>query len=247
MKIIDKFKDFYDWVGPAIYGIDDNVIYDRRKKSYYFGDQDYFNALILPKERKKENFDIPYIEDIFLKNIFNNVFSNSKGIAYDSLSAQAVPFHVSPFYNKEYKEGVCYAFFLLEAGTDHYYFEIKLDNNNKDVTACLIDKKEHCKHLSKAPLALINIVSRGYYIPKNKGNLDGTVFFIPNPKIMLDNPFLAGSIFVKHLNAEDIWNAVYSWLSSKNEKEITDDRTDKLKIESAGFDSKRSFRPKMKK
>lgn len=42
--------------------------------------------------------------------------------------------------------------------------------------------------------------------------------------------------------AEEIWQELYSFLSSKYDKGIIDNRTDIQKLESAGFDKKSSFR-----
>ena len=61
MKIIDKKKDYYDYLS-GIYGIDDKVVYDRRgavvlnsEKSLLNGMDDYFSQKIL-------FFDKPLIE-----------------------------------------------------------------------------------------------------------------------------------------------------------------------------------------
>jgi hypothetical protein len=41
---------------------------------------------------------------------------------------------------------------------------------------------------------------------------------------------------------EEIFKALYAYLSSLNDKDIVDNRTDVQKAESAGFDRKTSFR-----
>jgi hypothetical protein len=48
------------------------------------------------------------------------------------------------------------------------------------------------------------------------------------------------------LNAEDIYNAIEEWLSHKKDDVVHDSMTDKEKIVSHGFDTKESFRGKIK-
>lgn len=50
--------------------------------------------------------------------------------------------------------------------------------------------------------------------------------------------------FFRVMSAHDVYVAIFDWLGK--EKDIIDNRSDDLKIEGAGFDTKRSFRPQMK-
>lgn len=57
------------------------------------------------------------------------------------------------------------------------------------------------------------------------------------------NPILATfPVVPKFIPATTVWEEVYNFISSKYDTPITDTRTEKQKIESAGFDSKTSFR-----
>jgi hypothetical protein len=59
---------------------------------------------------------------------------------------------------------------------------------------------------------------------------------------ILENPILDGSKFVSFLNPEQVYLDIYSYISRRNEKEITDNRTNDEKIVCNGFDRKASFR-----
>lgn len=55
-------------------------------------------------------------------------------------------------------------------------------------------------------------------------------------------PKLIDYKFNKILSAEDIYQKIYDWLSNKNNENVIDNRTDKEKILTNGFDLKTSFR-----
>lgn len=56
------------------------------------------------------------------------------------------------------------------------------------------------------------------------------------------NPVFIGTWVPKIIPADAVWIFVYEYLSSLNDKDFVDTRTDKMKIESYGFDNKTSFR-----
>jgi hypothetical protein len=63
-----------------------------------------------------------------------------------------------------------------------------------------------------------------------------------NPIKAVENPVLMNSKITKLLNPEEIYLAIYSYISARNEKDIKDSRTNDEKIMSNGFDTKTSFR-----
>lgn len=58
----------------------------------------------------------------------------------------------------------------------------------------------------------------------------------------IPNPILKGTPLAAIIPAQDIYDALSSYISSLNDIEVVDTRTDAQKAESAGFDSKTSFR-----
>lgn len=58
----------------------------------------------------------------------------------------------------------------------------------------------------------------------------------------IPNPIIQGTPIASLIPAHEIYNSLYAYLSSLNDIEIIDNRTDIEKAESAGFDSKTSFR-----
>jgi hypothetical protein len=87
-------------------------------------------------------------------------------------------------------------------------------------------KKDEKK--SKVPLFIGKLNFR-YYDVKDK--IDG-----------IDNPILVDTWIPKFISANDMWNMLYEYISSLNDKEFTDSRTNDQHIESHGFDKKISFR-----
>lgn len=224
MKIIDKKKDYYDYLS-GIYGIDDKVVYDRRgsvvlnsEKSLLNGMDDYFSQKILI-------LDKPLIEKQYweLKSILK---LREAGAMQHS-------------WGRTWKEGMVYHF-VLEVGSTHYRFEVERwveEGNREDahVEYRLIDTlRDVGKRYSETPMCIMPcqvVYLRWSHEEQWK----------PMKK-RVENPILAGTFIPKVISPSEIWSALYEYLSSLNDKPIIDTRSDIQKIESAGFDRKTSFR-----
>lgn len=128
---------------------------------------------------------------------------------------------------------------LLEVGTVHYYlmFERYLSDDVVMIDWTILEKREEQNHYGAAPMSFFLGGEVGYYhshSPRDK--------FDFKRADVISNPILKGTFIASSIPAEEIFKALYAYLSSLNDKDIVDNRTDIQKAESAGFDRKTSFR-----
>ena len=215
MKIIDKRKDYYDYL-VGTYGLDSDIVFDRRESitlnsEFWFNNQ-YPNIgaklpdtlSSLPQKRKEPilcndnkipifGLDIRLTLSIgkFTYNILLDRYVEEDGKTIGGSN------HIIGIYNRDDKEKYPISFILGRGSVyggnlaGHYH------------------KIEHGQ-------------LQGYYA--------------------IDNVILNGTWITKLFPATVVWEDVYDFLSSQKDKEIIDTRTDKEKIISAGFDTKTSFR-----
>lgn len=217
MKIIDTKKDYYDYLS-GIYGEDSLAVYDRRGSVAWKNYQDKFSIFVDPTRIKEDEF-------------------------------------IPPKYFR-WRAGANNFFLCLEAGKKQFIIKEIRELRKSDAGQVTIQKSlfgirevEH-KH-AEAPLALFEC---------DYGQLwrDREVFFPEKVRYwaemtkyrrhalkeepLVENPILIDSFIPQLIPAEDIWHALYEYIMSLNDKEIKDTRPDALKLESAGFDKKTSFR-----
>jgi hypothetical protein len=204
MKIISKYKDYYDYLSD-IYGVDPKLVLDRRADIIKLD-------LSLYHEEKILIYLCDYVYEGFCYNgkvYFQddvNQFSKEKNI-----------------YSKSY-----------DSWYRNYYH---------------LPNIEHVSILIKNEKSYINIAIEAYKDPK-KLNVKNDC-----PIIIQIGETFYNYISLKSLNINtiigenDMYNMLSSWISKKvsASENYVDDRSDKLKLESKGFDNKRSFRPKSKK
>lgn len=223
MKIIDNKKDYYDYL-QGIIGMDEKVVYDRRG-SIVIGSSEYYN------------FDYPYGYDLFFsKKPFKCDKPKVKKALWDSAKYD---FKNSKFnigwkrgHKEQIEEGSIYYLFL-EAGYHQFVFEVERyldDEGNVKIDASVVDSKTVSKKDKKSDEPL--------YI--------GEMYFGYSPKYRINNevvnPILINTWIPKFIPSEDMWDMLYEYISSLNDKEFVDTRTNDQHIESHGFDKKISFR-----
>jgi len=220
MLIIDSKKDFYDYL-QGVLGRDEKVVYDRRG-STVVGPSDCYV------------FGYPMDYDLYFSN---------KPFRCDEPKKRIKGWHSKKYeyrknkwghfkYNNYIEEGSIY-FLMLEVGYYQFIFEVEryLDkdgNLKKDIS--LVEKKMVDKNDKKTdkPMCICRIDYE--YIQK----------YDISKKII--NPILKNTWIPKFIPAQDMWNMLYEYISSLNDKEFTDTRTNEQHIESHGFDKKISFR-----
>lgn len=216
MKILTprKNKDYYDYL-TGIYGIDEKVVYDRRQFAILSRlDHPIFTPKKLEKDAPKKEVPIWMRED------------------------KKIP---------EYKGTIFEC--MLEVGLRWYFFEVEryLDSNSK---VCIdwkfVKEKEITKQqrVGTYPITFFTSYhSYGYY-GWNSGLTEDERYHKIEVKEdnSISNPILTGTPIPAFIKAEEIYNLLSTYLSSLNDVEIIDTRSDIQKAESAGFDRKTSFR-----
>lgn len=232
MKIITKIKDYYDYM-QSVYGIDELVVYDRRvceplnthRQGGEYGEE-WFGENKFPWDKPKQSI---------------RYYSTQSIITKINREQNKLPFQK----NKTIQEGRI-EHFILEIGYFQYLFEIERyidDNDELVLNYHLIETRrvEKNKRMSDAPMSIAKAETRyGFFFYK-----EPQWEFRENS--VVKNPILINTWIPKLVSPNDVWEHLYEYISSLNDKEIVDSRTNNEHIESNGFDKKTSFRGKVKK
>lgn len=220
MKIIDRNKDYYDYLS-GIYGIDELVVFDRRENFVLQSDTSDFPY----KDWEFIFFDKRIDEDNPRKKNRNYWFKNGKFHRKDNLAGE--------FY-----------FFVLEAGLTRFYFSVERfldEKGNVQIERKLILTNQIIRKSDEFPLILYVCEKPYYYQIDEIKPEDFKIRF--NKKIV--NPILKDNFISKQILPETVWKEIYNYLATKS-PEITDNRNDIERLESKGFDKKSSFRHPLK-
>jgi len=242
MKIISKFKDFYDYK-VAKYGVDEKLIYTRVTKNFRNSPRifsinktqpDYNNKILFvgdkivlifkTEEKLYTQFDLKDIELLKAKNSNVRVKNFSyymKDFEITFLDGNTI--FVNSFINIDLYD-------LLKMNRRTFYnFFIK---NKKD----FFDMDEENNFFNE-PIVLIEFLENVTDHDNRRSTLVYKKTYNPNLSqlgIYFDEDF--------------IWQSLVEFLSNKrSEKEISPEVSNENKILSKGFDLKTSFRPNMKK
>ena len=251
MKIISKFKDFYDYK-VVKYGVDEKLVYNR--KTYY----DYYKILhinILTDENgrvSEEDFNNNLKENIkyFKHNNYNKVLIVGEKIVHLFFTENKVYTHFD-IKNPEKIADHIYKYWAYYTDTkeiifnDGKKFEFFITFNDIWNDLFSYDRKRFLSYLNilknniifNEPMILIEYV----------GKVDKKTIRYPNSIYKITcNPNL--SQMGIYFDEDFIWQSLVEFLSNKrSEKEITPEVSNENKILSKGFDLKTSFRPNMKK
>lgn len=130
---------------------------------------------------------------------------------------------------------------LLEVGLKWYFFKVERyldDSFHVCIDWNLVKTKEISKnqHLGNAPMSFFKAYGDYSFL------LRDTVDIRFDNKDVISNPILAGTPITSFIAPEEVYNELYAYISSLNDVNVIDNRTDIQKAESAGFDRKTSFR-----
>ena len=217
MKIISKFKDYYDYK-VAEYGIDENLIYDRRNGTIVDRQR------ISPEESNLALYSTLYVgsEVVHLFITQNKIYTHfdlvdieRKKRRYYFFDGYCLKFRDGRQY--EYKSNLWLGYFSDTA-------DFIRENNGFHIR-----EETHLswEELSKIPLLLIT----SDYRTKNR-----KVYITPTLQEL-----------GVYIDPDFVWQHIVQYLSDlKTQAEQSPELPNELKIDSKGFDKKRSFRPKMK-
>ena len=241
MKIISKFKDFYDYK-VAKYGMDEKLVYTR--KTYC----EYFESFVIDvytasddriseenfNKNLKENFEyfkgINFHKILILGEKLIHLFFTENGVYthFDAKKLDVSKGTYQSYYSKEitFNDGRNF-----EITTDFGWNKLFSYDRKKFFSSMRIDKSDI---ILNEPMLLIELIgtsksSRYLYTYK----------FTYNPNL---------SKIGVYIDEDFIWQSLVEFLSNKrSEKEISPEVSNENKILSKGFDLKTSFRPNMKK
>lgn len=216
MKIIDNKKDYYDHLS-GVWGIDPLAVYDRRGSIPY---SQYRDRFFLFNDTARRGSDVP----------------------------------LSPRQQRLGRVAGRH-YLCLEAGRRQFILKVERESVKEDpdkvrLTRTLLGVRDVERKHAQTPLALF-ACDFLYLFPDALSRPDSVRYWREkdwffrawgDTEPLVENPILEGSFIVPLIPAEDIWQPLYEYILSLNEKDITDDRPDALKAESAGFDVKTSFR-----
>ena len=243
MKIISKFKDFYDYK-VAKYGVDEKLVYTRKTYCEYFksfvinvytGSDDRISEENFNKNLK-ENFEyfkgINFHKILILGEKLIHLFFTENGVYthFDAKKLDVSKGTYQSYYSKEitFNDGRNF-----EITTDFGYAWDKLFSydRKKLFSSMRIDKSDI---IFNEPMILIE------YFGESHVKYHRSLYkFTYNPNL---------SQMGVYIDEDFIWQSLVDFLSNKrSEKEISPEVSNENKILSKGFDLKTSFRPNMKK
>lgn len=258
MRIIDKKKDYYDYLA-GVWGIDGHITYDRRNSTrlvnktadiiderYPMG---YGNIFCTWKNGKNPDFVNSYAYD------WDNGHEN-RGWAYRKWGVGYQPEKSGQFpdaYNVKSN------FFGLVIGSVAYVFIVYRVLQNKDDKEVKIVPRlmrkftfDRSRTKSKAPILIGELTYNTLDIPWNLIHRKDDAYYEIIAKIgyiapdkygdYKENPILEGTWIPSMIPATEVWNNITDYLLSIKEPPIVDNRTDIQHLESHGFDKKTSFR-----
>lgn len=219
MKILDKCKEFYDYV-VSIYGIDNDIILDRRDSI----DRYFYSG---------SNWSI----------IANNIVKN---IMYYVLEIGNTQYLFKTIYEGDsvWHQHLISIELVKIIESDKQIIEYQLDNW-KDQTIINHYKKKREDISHNSPTNFYYVLSTLELDIRHKHVTLESLSFqqLSNCAIQNNkNLYVNLTPFAKYLDPVTVYNQIYNFLLSKKDKKIVDSRTDVQKLESAGFDRKTSFR-----
>ena len=246
MKIISKFKDFYDYK-VAKYGVDEKLVYTRKTYCEYYkkfvidvytGSDNRISEENFNKNLK-ENFEysqgINFHKILFIGEKLIHLFFTENGVYthFDAKNLDVSKGKYQSYYSKEITFNDERNF---EIYTDFGYAWDKLFSydRKKLFSSMKIDKSDI---ILNEPMLLIEYFGESY--DKNLKYHSSAYKFTYNPNL---------SQMGVYIDENFIWQSLVEFLSNKrSEKEISPEVSNENKILSKGFDLKTSFRPNMKK
>ena len=220
MKIISKFKDFYDF-NVAKYGVDPILIFDRRAR------EDLPAPKSLPAPPPEEHGMGVTLSWLYVGNAKVALFNSGERV-YSALDIASVDAWGDVCFQDGCEYAVCYHDYL-HGNSDDYFAD----------DAAQERLREPLRPYRDIPLLLVyyaeNTATRG-----RGGFSNLKTAYAANPQL---------STLGVYLDPDFVWQKIVEYLSLlKSEAEARPEPiADDLKIVSKGFDNKRSFRPKMKK
>jgi len=229
MRIIDKEKDFYDYI-YGFNGVDNDIVFDRRLYRDLNYDVEYKYRISSNIERSCKPFN-------------DAIILNNKGKVFWACEVLkcGYTYYLFIVYYLESDGPRCYECYAR-------LWDKVYDRDNKLFKGIATDAPLVAFNLSDGRAFKqddydvicnkFDIIERPYY----KFNECEHFSFPKDKRDFKYNPLLKDTYFSKFIDPKEIWDNIYEFLSSLKDKSIVDNRSDVEKLESHGFDKKISFR-----
>ena len=246
MKIISKFRDFYDYK-VAKYGVDEKLVYTRKTYCEYF-ESFVIDVYTASDDRiSEENFNKNLKENFeYFKGInFHKILILGEKLIHLFFTENAVYTHFDA-KKLDVSKGTYQSYYSKEITfNDGKKFDIHITFNELWDDFFNYDRKRFLSYLNiskeevlfNEPIILVEYIGG---IDRKIARYDNSVYkFTYNPNL---------SQMGVYIDEDFIWQSLVEFLSNKrSEKEISPEVSNENKILSKGFDLKTSFRPNMKK
>lgn len=215
MKIIDKQKDYYDYL-QGIFGEDPLAVFDRR------------GSVVFSKETTPLPFkEIPKGTD----GGYYGVITLVCGLVYHKIGFKNLPGEKPSFEE--------FGSFRITRETN-IPIRLKIDYSEYRMDTVIVHSDR--KYISESDRRCFPYhFPSGKLLHEDEFFVDGKSRWWDQWQLSYKNPILR-SLSLVTIPAETIFEELHEFLLSLNDKPIVDSRTDTEKLESAGFDKKTSFR-----
>ena len=252
MKIISKFRDFYDYK-VAKYGVDEKLVYTRKTYCEYY-ETNFISIYTSSDDRiSEENFNKNLKEEVeyFKRNNCHKILILGEKLIHLFFTEDGIYTHFDIKNPKDIAGETIYKYWAYYDGTKEITF-----NDGKKIEIHIAfeelwndffnyDRKRFLSYLNTSkeevlfnePMILVEYIGG---IDRKIARYDNSVYkFTYNPNL---------SQMGVYIDEDFIWQSLVEFLSNKrSEKEISSEVSNENKILSKGFDLKTSFRPNMKK
>jgi hypothetical protein len=222
MRILDKHKDYYDYLA-GVYGIDNTVFYDRR------GSTKLTQDMLIRKFYRED-------ADSWVRVFYSNKWSEYLNKNKHHIIIEAGYYHYLISVSNV-TEKIC-----VKAIDPLLPPIVELDGELK-----LIHTFDDHKHYFPSPLNIYTVDAyKSYYSTRGSKIKEKTLNYANDihayEKSVIENPILTATSIPSILNPHTIYTNIFDYISSKADFDIIDTRDDVAKAVDHGFDKKISFR-----
>ena len=247
MKIISKFKDFYDYK-VAKYGMDEKLVYTRKTYCEYF--LNFYSHLRKEYRFSEEEFNKNLKKNVEYSEIakYHKILVIGEKVIHLFFTENGVYNHLDIKNHKDVEKPYGCAKSKIIIFNDDKKFDIPSAFRALWPDLFSYDRKRLIyvnTYIPKDDIILNEPIFLIEYIGEYNDGTSRRQYFPPLYKFTY-NPNL--SQMGVYIDEDFIWQSLVEFLSNKrSEKEISPEVSNENKILSKGFDLKTSFRPNMKK
>ena len=247
MKIISKFKDFYDYK-VAKYGMDEKLVYTRKTYCEYF--LNFYSHLRKEYRFSEEEFNKNLKKNVEYSEIakYHKILVIGEKVIHLFFTENGVYNHLDIKNHKDVEKPYGCAKSKIIIFNDDKKFDIPSAFRALWPDLFSYDRKRLIyvnTYIPKDDIILNEPIFLIEYIGEYNDGTSRRQYFPPLYKFTY-NPNL--SQMGVYIDEDFVWQSLVEFLSNKrSEKEISPEVSNENKILSKGFDLKTSFRPNMKK